>query len=305
MADRLAREAAHGNREFGIAGAIGIAVSPLGGLVAVLAYHGARATVALDGGQVLSYVPAGGGEVLWLSPLARLGTGKAVRGGIPVCWPWFGPHPTSTGLPAHGVVRTARWRVVETAHEASGVRVRLGWSAPEGAVPPGLPDNRLSVRLDVTLGRRLSLGLTTENGGARPVEITGALHSYFRIGDIGVTAVTGLDGARYLDKLDGMTRSQSGDVTFAGEVDRIYAASVPVAVRDPVLARRITIEATGSASTVVWTPWTEKALRLGDLGPEGHARFVCVETANAGRDQRVVAPGMTHTLGASIGAEPL
>ena len=108
---------------FGIGGALGVAMRPLGGPVVEMTHAGARAVVSIQGGQVLSYVPTPGAQdVLWLSPVARIVPGKSIRGGIPVCWPWFGPHAADGALPAHGFVRTAMWSISETGADATGVR---------------------------------------------------------------------------------------------------------------------------------------------------------------------------------------
>jgi len=290
-------------------GGVWFAQSPLGGIVAELAGPGgARATVALQGAQVLSYVPAGGREVLWLSPVGRLGTGKALRGGIPVCWPWFGPHPTGPGLPAHGLVRAASWHVSGSLAGSGGAAsVALAWRAP-GGVPEGLARRELSARIEVTLADALEVALVTRNDGPRPVAITQALHTYLAVGDIGRVDVGGLDGRDYVDQIDANAmKRQSGTIGFAGEVDRIYTATTDsVTVDDPVLGRRLVVDKSGSLATVVWNPWIDKGRRLGDTGgDDGYRRFVCVETANAGPHRVSVAPGGEARLVARIRAVPL
>ncbi len=296
-----ALQAAHG-----LAGAIAFHDSELGGPVAHLRSVHGTALVALQGAQVLSYVPSGGSEVLWLSPLARLGTAKAVRGGIPVCWPWFGPHPNDPRQPAHGLVRSSRWRVVETAVHGHAVRVRFAWALETNTA--GFPAG-LTAQLDVTLGEDLALDLVTFNGGDEAIALTQALHTYLKVGDIGGVTVSGLEGRPYVDQLEpssqrrGAHKLQTGLVVFEGEVDRIYATADPIAtVLDPLLGRRIVVDKDGSASTVVWNPWIEKAARLGDVGPDGYRAFVCIETANAGDDVRTVQPGTSHRLTAMIHA---
>lgn len=300
------RDTRDDERRFAIAGRVRFAASPLGSRVVELEHGGARAVVSPLGGQVLSYVPAkGAADVLWLSPQARIAPGKSIRGGIPVCWPWFGPHASDPAQPAHGVVRTAPWQVEDSGAGADGATVRLAWSggdAARGAVAPGL-----GVAVVVTLGDRLTVDLVTTNGGAAAVAISQALHSYLAVGDVTRIAIDGLDGRDYVDKVDGgRIKRQQGPVVIDGEVDRVFQATGDrVTVADPVLGRRIVISKSGSASTVVWNPWVEKAARLGDLGPAGHLPFVCVETANAGSDGRTLAPGAIHVLRTEIAAEPL
>lgn len=276
--------------------------SRLGGVVLDVETEWSRTRVSLYGGQVLSFVPHGGSDVLWLSPLARLGTGKAVRGGVPVCWPWFGPHPADRSLPAHGLVRTREWRIDEvTARDDGATFLRL---VPDVDAPAGLT---VGVALELVMGKRLELALITHNGGEQPVMLTEALHTYVAVGDIARIQVDGLNGCDYVDQLDGNAlKPQLGVVTIASEVDRIYRTlGGPVTVIDPVLGRRVVISTSGSASTVVWNPWVEKAARLGDVEADGYRRFVCVETANAGPDAVSIAGGTTHRLTASIDVAPL
>lgn len=288
----------------GVAGAVTFAASPLGGPVVELAAGAARAVVALKGGQVLSYRPADGAEVLWLSPLARLDTAKAVRGGIPVCWPWFGPHPSEPGLPAHGLVRTAPWDVVAAERRGGAAWLRLRW---HGRGVAGSLGAAVDLTLDVTLAEQsLALELVTDNGGPEPITVTEALHTYLSVGDIGAVEIGGLEGLDYVDQCaGGARRRQAGAVTVVGEVDRIYLGrSDRVVVADRALRRRIVVAQSGSAATVVWNPWVDKAARLGDVGADGYRRFVCVETANAADGRQQIAAGASHRLRMEIGVAP-
>ncbi|MGL4395742.1 MAG: D-hexose-6-phosphate mutarotase [Hyphomicrobium sp.] len=282
----------------------------LGGTVAVLACHGARAVVAIQGAQALSYVPAsaegnGQSDVLWLSPVARLDTGKAVRGGVPICWPWFGPHPTDAAQGSHGFVRAARWQVLSSAASAGRTQIVLGFETSR-ARHPGWPYAG-KAEVEITLADSLAIALTTTNLDVVPVTVTSALHSYFAIGDISRCTISGLENRPYIDQLDGgRTLRQSDTITFQAELDRIYQETGDtVVVADPVLGRRIVVGKSGSQSTVVWSPWIEKAQRLGDLGVGGYKRMVCVETANAGGDVVTILPGGRHRLVADIRAEAI
>ncbi len=276
--------------------------SPLGGIVAELTGGGSTTVVALQGAQVLDWTPDGGAPVLWLSPAARLGTGKPLRGGVPVCWPWFGPHPQA-GRPSHGFVRAAPWQVIETSDNGPGIRLCFDTRQDDVAGWPFA--SRLT--LTVTAGAALTLTLNTENLGTRPFEITQALHSYFAVGDITRVSIEGLEHRRFIDQLDGGSlKTNDGPIRFAAELDRIYQDTRETCVIvDPVLSRRISIAKSGSGSTVVWNPWSDKADRLGDLGGDGWRLMVCIETANAGGDRITVAPGVQHDLTASISVAPL
>jgi glucose-6-phosphate 1-epimerase len=163
--------------------------------------------------------------------------------------------------------------------------------------------------LQVTLGATLQLALTTRNTGGAPFDITQALHSYFTVGDIAMTTVTGLDGCRYIDKAagaGGAVKQQTGAVAFAAEVDRIYTgAPAELAVEDRALQRTVRIHAEGSHTAVVWNPWATLAAGMADLEDDAYRRFVCVETANAGDEVVTVPPGGEHRLVAAIGLGPL
>lgn len=293
--------------EFGRDGSLWFAESPLGGTVAELAASGgARATVALKGAQVLSYIPAGGREVLWLSPLARLDGAKPARGGIPVCWPWFGAHPEGGDRPAHGFARTAHWMVVATSASADAVSIQLalGPDTPKHGLD-GL-ECPLAASVEVRLGADLAVSLTTRNLGSQPARLTSALHTYFAVADIAEARVEGLGLTSYIDQLDaGRIKTCEGAIVFAGELDRIYQdATGEVMLVDKAGGRSIAVDKSGSRSTVVWNPGPAKAARLGDLGQEGYRQMVCIEPANAGADVVELSPGGMHTLATRISTLP-
>lgn len=277
-------------------GAVALEASPLGGIVARLTTGNNSAVVALQGAQVLSW-RHGPREMLWLSPVARLGTGRAVRGGIPVCWPWFGPHPSDETKPAHGFVRTRTWRVTATQSRLDAAVLKLVYAT--GPDDRALWPHAAEIELTVTLGASLSLRLETRNLGATPFEMTQALHTYFRIGDISDVVVEGLVGRTYIDKLADNARCvEAGIVTFGAEVDRIYHGDTSAITLVEAQTRRLQIASTGSRSTVVWNPWLEKTARLGDMGAaNAFRRMVCIETTNAGDDVITVAGGGAHALG--------
>ena len=275
----------------------------LGGCVAHLRAADHTAVVALQGAQVLSFVPGGLGEVLWLSPLARLGAGKAVRGGIPVCWPWFGPHPHEASKPAHGFVRARNWSVTEVAGDGDEARIALAFVDFDARLEALWP-HKAALRIEITLGETLRVALSTLNTGVAPFSLTQALHTYLRVGDIAEVRVEGLEGSPYIDQLQaGRVGRSPWPIVIGAEVDRIYQDSADkVRVRDEADRRVIDITKTGSHSTVVWNPWIEKSARLGDMGEDGYRRMVCVETANADRDVVTLEPGARHTLSLAIRA---
>ena len=270
------------------------------GTVAVLDAAGGTAVVALQGAQVLSWRPAGCGEVLWLSPVAKLGTGKAVRGGIPICWPWFGPHLSDGKLPAHGFVRAASWQVAGSAASAGRATLVLAFETSEQTATAW--PHRARAEVEITIGETLSIALTTENKSSSDITITQALHTYLEIGDVGDVSIGGLEGRAYIDQLKPDAKPlQCGPIAITAEIDRIYQASPDdVIVTDSARKRAIRVSKTGSASTVVWNPWIDKAARLSDMGENGHRRMVCVETANAGEDVVTLAPRARHRLFAEL-----
>lgn len=258
----------------------------------------ASARVALQGAQVLAWRPDGVAPVLWLSGAAVFEAGKAVRGGIPVCWPWFGDRP---GHSAHGFVRTRLWELRETALDAQG-QVCLTLGLQDDASTRAVWDHAFDLELQVTVGSTLQLTLTTHNTGLDPFPLTEALHTYFGVGDIRQTTVHGLDGTHYLDKVQGFAPAQqSGPVQFAGETDRVYLnTTADCVIDDADQKRRITVAKSGSHSTVVWNPWTDRETALPDMASGGYQRMVCVETVNAGPQPVTVAPGAHHTLSTTL-----
>jgi glucose-6-phosphate 1-epimerase len=280
-----------------------------GGPVARLSSQHGTATVALKGAQVLSWVSSHSTEILWLSPNADLGSDKPVRGGIPVCWPWFGAQPSSSGSPSHGFARTAAWKIVEAVPDGRypALKLALEAEANDRVDWPYAARAELTVRL----GRSLAVELLTVNLGDKAFALTNALHSYFRVGDIADVSIAGLADRPFIDQLDTgrtmvRTKSEAGDVVISAEIDRIYQQTPDaVDIADRSLARRIRIAKRGSLSTVVWNPWTEKSARLGDMGQDGYRNMVCVETANAGADRVTLAPGERHLITAEISVETL
>ena len=258
----------------------------------------ARALISPYAGQVLSFLPSGEPEdLLFVSQHACFQPGKAIKGGIPVCWPWFGADPESRGRPAHGFVRNRDWQVLGTAMLEDGTTsVRLGIT-PDDEIRALWP-HPFALTLEITVGRSLELALSSFNPDTVPLTITQGLHSYFSVGDVARVQVRGLEGKHYIDKMDGgAIKVQQGLVTIDGEVDRIYTGvDHDLVIDDPVFERRIRIAAEGSASAVVWNPWAATAAAMADLGDEEYTGMLCVETTNAGPDAVQILPGENYRL---------
>lgn len=255
------------------------------------------ATIALQGAHVMTWQPAGQKPVIWLSKAAKFAPGKSIRGGVPLCWPWFGPHATEAAYPGHGFARTIPWLVVDAWQLPDG-RVRLEFEPVMNDAACAQWPHPSLVRNIVTVGQELEVELATTNTGHAAFPLGQALHTYFQIGDIRQASVAGLEGCSFIDKVDGGKRKkQKGAVAFSGETDRVYLGTAGCCgIVDPVLKRTILVTSTGSRSTVVWTPWEEKAAKMGDFGREGPWKMVCVETANAADDVITLAPGETHRM---------
>lgn len=288
------------NSDYGIEGQLKFVKGEGGFPIVVIESPRARALISLFAGQVLSFQPVGEAEdLLFMSGRAYYQSGKAIKGGIPVCWPWFGPDPEGAGRPAHGFVRNRHWGAVTTRLLADGailVRVALVDSNKTRDLWP----HPFQLAIEVTIGATLSVELVTRNTGDESIGITQALHTYFRVGDVRQARVLGLEDTTYLDKVDGgVEKRQVGPVTIDREVDRVYSGAPGVLeVVDEALQRRIRVESSGSDSTVVWNPWSEIAASMGDLADDDYLRMICVETANAGPDKVTVVPGDTYRLSA-------
>jgi glucose-6-phosphate 1-epimerase len=294
------------NRQFGIDQEVVIDAGPGGLPIVRVKNDHATASILLQGAHLLSWQPHDQDPVIWLSPEAKFAPGKSVRGGVPICWPWFGAHATEASFPAHGFARTVPWEVSASERCRDGV-TRISFRLPMTDVTRVQWPHATPIETIITIGQALEVALVTRNAGAADVTIGEALHTYFAISDIKQVSVTGLDGRQYLDKVKDFARvKQSGPVRFTGETDRIYLDTGPdCVIEDPGLKRRIRIAASGSRSTVVWNPWIEKAEKMGDFGKDGWTRMVCVETANAADDVVRIPPGGEHRLTATYRIEKL
>ena len=254
--------------------------------------HGqAELLVAQQGAHILSYQLDGQPPVIWLNDEAVFKTGKSIRAGVPVCWPWFGNlqrNPDSVQAmrvsnepaPAHGLVRALDWELGEIGTTDGGLNVEFILPVPENGLPgwPHQVDLRLSIRLD----EQLHINLTSHNRGTDSVSISQALHSYFAVSDVRNVHVEGVDGLDYIETLDDWNiATQQGDLHFAGETDRIYLDTpAKLSIVDPTWERRIELTASGSRSAVIWNPWIDRAAAFSDMANDGWQRMLCIETAN-------------------------
>jgi glucose-6-phosphate 1-epimerase len=258
----------------------------------------ARLTAYDHGAHVAEWSVAGV-PVVWVSRRAHYGSEAPIRGGIPVCWPWFAAGRDGTASPSHGFVRVAGW------HLAEQTPTELRWRLTEADVR-GLPGvdrfpHRFELVHEVELlggpgSETLEVSCTTLNPGDSPVRVETALHTYLHVGDVQAVQLHGLDGVTYHDKVTGTDRAQRGVVALDSETDRVYHSPGPVTLEDPVLGRTVQVETEGADSTVVWNPWAEKAAGLDDLGDDEWSRMVCVEAAALGDQGVEIPPGQRHCV---------
>lgn len=257
-----------------------------------------EARISLQGAHILSWRPSNQDDVIWLSEDASFIAGKSVRGGVPICWPWFGAHNSNDSFPAHGFARTVMWELSGVEQLETGetqIRCSLNTEDLNETLQEMWPYST-SVEFTITLGTSLKLELKTTNNSAEDIIIGEALHTYFNIIDIRTTQVEGLDGKEYLDKPDNFKRKkQNGFIDIKEEVDRVYVKTADDIIINNSL-RKIKINKQGSQSTIVWNPWETVAEKMGDLGKDGYLQMLCVESANAAEDVIHLNAGQSHVL---------
>ncbi|MFK5645294.1 D-hexose-6-phosphate mutarotase [Ornithinimicrobium sp. LYQ121] len=258
---------------------------------------------AYDFGAHLAEWSVDGVPVVWCSEHAVVDGSAPIRGGVPLCFPWFAAGPEGDLSPSHGVVRTATWRPVA----ATGAEV-WAWELTRDEVTdtegaehvPGDFQLRYAVSAPPGDTDTLDLSLKVTNPGTEELRAEVALHTYLHVEDVRQVELLGLEDATYLDKVTGRQETQAGPVRITGETDRVYARSGRVVVEDRAALRHLEVDPRGAAQTVVWNPWADKAARLTDLGDEEWLRFVCVETVACGDRAMRMPPGGTSEIGARI-----
>jgi glucose-6-phosphate 1-epimerase len=254
----------------------------------------------LHGAHVTSWKPAGAEEVLFVSAQSRWENGRAIRGGIPICFPWFGGKADDPNAPAHGFVRTKAWELESIAQAGGAVTVSMFTENNKDTKKWWPADFRLVHR--VTFGSELVLELALTNTGSSPLRFEEALHTYHRVGNVANIRVSGLDSVHYIDKTDAnRMKLQHSDIAIDSETDRVYLNTEhAINVHDPVLRRRIHIKKDNSRTTVVWNPWIKKALSFQDFGADEWKQMVCIETSNVADFAVELAPGQQHTMKAVV-----
>ena len=293
------------NERFGIPGVAAV-VSGQGGLPKLeLTTPAAAGEVYLYGAQVTSWRPRGMEDALFVSKQAHWEAGKAIRGGIPVCFPWFRNKAGDPQAPSHGFARTTEWELQAVETQADGVNILLALQSDEQTLRQWpFP---FQVQYRIQLGAALELELLVRNTGEQSFQFEEALHTYYRVGDARHASVEGLDGSTFFNNTENNRESfQQGPVRFTWQTDNAYLpATGDAAVLDPVLGRRLSLRKQGSGSIVVWNPWQDGAASLADLGDDEWQEMLCVEASNIRAAAVMLAPGEQHSMVARIEATSL
>ena len=254
----------------------------------------AQADIYLYGAHVTHYEPKGGKPLLWLSDASPFAAGKAIRGGIPVCFPWFGPHRTNKDFPVHGVARFRSWELQSVAALSDG-KTRIVLSLSSNEETRSFWPHDFFLEMAVVVGPSLELELTASNADREPFLYEDCLHTYFSVGDVAKTSVSGLDGTGYIDRARSDARSvQKGPVNPAGETVNAYMqAPSRTEIADTAGGRKIVVEQCGFKSTVVWNPWEATAAKNPEMIDRWRG-FICVEGANCLDANVVLLPGTSH-----------
>ncbi len=291
------------NRQFAISGKVQFS-SGTGDLtmLAINSSH-SSARISLYGAQLLSFVPAGQQDVIWMSDRSLFQKGKAIRGGIPLCFPCFGPHPSDKGKPQHGFARLQEWQVAEVGEtEDESISVALVLEQSEASLQLWPFSFKAAARF--IIGKTLQVQLTVTNTSAQPFDYSDALHTYFNISNIDTLALEGLQDATYYDAFGTQLKTQhSALLYFNEETNRRYVnTSSTCIIHDKGFDRKISVGKSGSKVTVVWNPGEATTATMSDMAPDGFKTFVCAEPANAyeGVDIVSLQPGESHTLSTLI-----
>ena len=277
-----------------------------GGLVrALISTPLAEAEVYLQGAHVTHWTPRDQRPVLFVSPKSLFVPGKAIRGGVPVIFPWFGARGDGKPGPAHGFARNSEW-VIEGTNLRNDGRVGITLALTPNDVTRGFGYSAFHLHFRVTIGTDLEMELEVCNDAKEPLTYEEALHTYLAVADIRQVSVSGLEGTAYIDKTDGFKRKELGNepLRITKETDQVHLSTKSSCIiHDPVWNRRIIVEKSGSDSTVVWNPWIEKTKGMSDMATDDWKEMICIETANAADNGIHLSPGTFHKLTASIRVE--
>lgn len=287
------------NQQFGIKDQLQFSLGDNGFVMIDISNQYAKATISTYAGQIVSFQPNSATEDLFfLSDKVLYQEGKSIRGGVPICWPWFGDDTSGFERPPHGFVRNQQWDVLSTEMLEDG-RTSVILTTSDTDMTRELWHYEFNLELQLIIGLNLEMKLKTKNTGKQFFTITQALHTYFKVSDVSNVLIKGLDGKPYIDKLDAFAvKQQADDIIVSQEIDRIYQKSPKqISLTDSGFNRTITISSYGSDTTIVWNPWSTSVSKMADLDIESYRNFVCVETANVFTDSLTIIPaGREHVV---------
>jgi glucose-6-phosphate 1-epimerase len=292
------------NKKYGIPGRLEFTSGPGGLPTAIITNEFAKASVSIYGAHVLSYLPKGQEEVLWMSSQSTFEEGTPIRGGIPVCFPWFGPSADAQ-KPQHGFARLHTWKVAETS-DLPGSETRLHLTLRQNPTIKTLWPYSFIAEMIVTVGSSLNITFRCTNTGKEQFSYTGALHSYFSVSDIANIKIKGLAGSLYYDGIGASVASVQEEeiLVIQKEENRRYInKTADCIIEDSAISRKIRVGKSGSRVTVVWNPGAEMAKKIADMPDDGYKTMICVEAVNAYDDIAVVKPKETCILATNITVE--
>ena len=296
--------------KFDLPGVLRFEQSPNGLVLLHVSLPNAQATFCTQGAHLMQWQPAGHGPLLYLSERAQYAPGKAIRGGVPVIFPWFGERLDGYSGPAHGFARTSEWDLAFVALTGSNEEpdLHLDFTLAPSELSRSLGFDHFRAGCRFTIGRELRIDFSIVNStlNDRPLTIEQALHTYFAVGDARQIFIDGLGGAAYIDKVEGGARKtqSAGPLRLTGRTDRPYLNTEATCVlHDPAGRRTITIAKHGSLSTVVWNPWQELTATMADMQPDDWLRMVCIESANVADNALILQPGEAHAMRVAISVE--
>lgn len=276
----------------------------------------ATATVFIQGAQVTHFQPRNSSPVLWCSDHCQYLSGQPIRGGIPICWPWFGdlrrnpeeiqqqvPSDSDTSPLNHGFVRNQDWQLDEVSIiDANSTQVVFSLTIDKNDEP--LWPYACDLKLTITIGAELTVKFSITNKSPDALHFTSALHNYFAVSNINNVSISGIEDSQYIDCLDDWKqKKQHGPLNITQETDRIYTTDNSTLSIDEAGQSSIELDTKGSHSMVIWNPWIEKSKQLSDYGDVDYKQMVCIETANVLDDAVVLQPNQQHSLVVSISAK--
>jgi len=261
----------------------------------------AQLDLSLYGAQVLSYIPTNEENLLWMSQNSEYKHGKAIRGGIPLCFPWFGPHESDSSLPQHGFARLSLWNLEKVTHNDDDT-THLSLSLKSSATTKEYWPHDFYSELTVKVGEQLEVSLMTRNTGSNKFKFTSALHSYIKVNDINKLSIEGLKDTSYYWGFEGTTKTQTESLLRITEEEnrRYINTKTPCILNNLGTGKKIVIDKSGSQTSVVWNPWKENCKQMKDMPDDGYKSFICVEAANFYDDYIELQAENQHTISTTI-----